>query len=148
MEEDNNRLILRFTNPAVAAITGIVKKAKMEQILWTIPLVIHLFQSIQQKGGHLTNKTNSTATWDAIRIIFFQDAKASLWNKDPINKDSRKLREKMKQVIEATQKDMGWGDFYGGKTSNLSGREGDQSIVNGLVKQFLMEILALIKMKN
>ena len=74
MEEVDNpsRLVLRITNPAITAITGIVKKAKVEQILWTIPLVIHLFLCIQQKGGHLTNKSNSTATLDDIRLSFFQ----------------------------------------------------------------------------
>jgi hypothetical protein len=35
---------------------------------------------------------------------------------------------------------MGWGDFYGGRTSNLSGKAGDQGTIYNLVKQIEMEI--------
>ena len=132
-DQQSSQLILKI--PIISS-----KPFKQEHILWTNLLVIHLLKCIQQKGGHITTKATVTAIWESIRMVFFNDPLADNWNKDPINKDYRKLKLKMTSVIDSTQKDMGWGDFYGGKTSNLSGREGEQGEIHCLVRQLLTEI--------
>jgi hypothetical protein len=135
-------LVLKIANnPSIKALTAQPpKKPRQDQISWTVPLLILLLECVLQKGGHVTSKSNVTETWNKIMTIFFQDPITVNWNKDPINKTFRKLKEKFNHIIEITQKEMGWGEFYGGKTSNLSGKSGDQSKLHQLVKQVLVEI--------
>jgi hypothetical protein len=102
--------------------------------------MILLLKCVQQKGGHVATKKTVTGIWDSILVMFFNDPAAAIYNRDPLNKTSRKLRDKYDDMMDKTKKEMGWGDFYGGRTANLSGKSDEQSEIHQLVKQIEMEI--------
>lgn len=122
------------------------KKLVEKNIDWNIVLIILLFQCVLQKGAHVANKAKVTESWTRTAELFYGDPIAVKELKlkkdsdiDP-KKSIRKFKAKFDQVVLVTQKQMGWGDSYGGRNANLSGKSGDQSELHKLVKQVLIEI--------
>jgi len=54
--------------------------------------------------------------------------------------NSFKVKSKYESITKAVLNTMGWGDFYGGKNSNLSGYSGDLATVATLVKEIQAEV--------
>jgi hypothetical protein len=116
----------------------------MPQLPWIDLQSISLLQLIIQHGGHVATRSTVTKVWTDILESFKKQECIQNYVQDYFSGKSsvegiRKLREKLKSLIEKAQKEMGLGDFMSGKTANLSKHGGELAKVYGLVKQILIE---------
>ena len=60
----------------------------------------------------------------------------------------RKYSVKYNTLVESFKSKLGWGDFFGGKSNNLSGYEGDLGEVAELVKSCIKEETDIVGEKD
>ena len=115
----------------------------MPQLPWNNLQEISLLQLVLQYGGHVASRSNVTKVWtDILEAFKIQDCMTNFTEEHLTGKADgliRKLRDKVKALLDKAQKEMGWGDFMSGKTSNLSKHGGDLAKVFQLCKQILVE---------
>jgi hypothetical protein len=119
------------------------------QIAWSEPLVILLLKCIQQFGPHVASPKEKDNAWKKVLIAFYEDPLAAgltrpdedaVINYDKRKKPWRKLEDKFKNIIEGVQQEQGWGEFYGGRTQNLSKFDGEPGELHLRMKAILQEI--------
>ena len=88
----------------------------MPQLPWNNLQEISLLQLVLQHGGHVASRSNLTKVWtDILEAFKIQDCMTNFTEEHLTGKADgliRKLRDKLKALLDKAQKEMGWGDFW------------------------------------
>lgn len=115
--------------------------ASRKQISYNPLMEAEILKIVKVTGAHLAEHGKVTEKWSEVNDLvfksdFFQQYKADHFKTGNITK----VKSKYEAITKAALNTMGWGDFCGGKSANLSGYSGDLASVASLVKDIQIEI--------
>lgn len=102
---------------------------KGKNMVWTDVMKMVLMREAVKIGPHLgKNPTQKSDLWESLNEAFFNAPEnVSIRPFHQTGKAAnRKLREKFSKILKEVQQLKGWGNFYGGKTGNLSAEDSEE----------------------
>ena len=114
--------------------------ANKGQISYTPPMEIEILKAVQTTRVHVALHGEGKIKLNEGNIVFASDhfAHVKAQHYEPGN--HKKVKSKYLNMTEKTMKTNGWGAFYGGTTSNLSGFDGDLAQVATRIKAIQFDI--------
>jgi hypothetical protein len=112
-----------------------------KQISYTPLIEAEILKIVKVTGAHIAEHGTVSAKWNEVNELVFASDLFQAYKADHFKVGNvTKIQSKYNNITKSVLSTMGWGDFNGGKSSNLSGYSGDLAIVANLVKEIQVEI--------
>ena len=112
-----------------------------KQISYTPLMELEILRAVKAAGAHIAEHGKVAEKWNMVNDLVFQSDLFQQFKLDHYKTgNSAKVKSKYESITKTVVNTMGWGDFNGGKTANLSGFSGDLASVADMVKNLQSEV--------